>query len=91
MEGKIIPLTVVFCLLLIFGVNDTLLAQQLSEPENNFEYLWQTFDRNYGIFGPKKVDWHALYKVYRPRVTPQTTDEELFDIIHRAVRELRPV
>jgi len=81
MERKIIPFTIVSCLLLIFGMNDTLLAQQLSEPENNFEYLWQTFDRNYGIFGPKKIDWDALYKVYRPRVTPQTTDEELFDIM----------
>jgi hypothetical protein len=35
-------------------------AQKLSQPEENFEYLWQTFDRNYGIFGPKKVDWQAL-------------------------------
>jgi len=56
-------------------------AQELSEPEKNFEYLWKTFDRNYAIFGPKKVDWKALYKVYRSKVTPQTTDDELFEIM----------
>ena len=56
-------------------------GKQLSSPEANFEQLWQTFDRNYGIFGPKKVDWDALYALYRPRVNADTTDEELFDIM----------
>jgi carboxyl-terminal processing protease len=63
----------------ISGVPAT--AQELSEPEKNFEYLWKTFDRYYGIFLPKRVDWDLLYKVYRPRVTPKTTDDELFDIM----------
>ncbi len=54
-------------------------AAELSEPEKNFEHLWQTFDRNYALFGGKHVDWDALYAVYRPRVTPETTDDELFD------------
>lgn len=56
-------------------------AQQLSEPEKNFEQLWQTYDRNYALFGPKHIDWDALYKAYRPRVKPGTTDDELFQII----------
>lgn len=63
-------------------------AQELSEPEKNFEYLWNTFDRNYAIFGPKKVDWKALYKVYRPKVTPQTTDDELFEIMSNMLGHL---
>jgi len=56
-------------------------AQQLSEPEKNFEHLWKTYDRNYALFGAKHIDWDALYKVYRPRVTAKTTDDELFQII----------
>jgi len=66
--------------LFAFGLGCTH-AQELSEPEKNFEYLWKTFDRNYAIFGPKKVDWKALYRVYRPKVKPQTTDDELFEIM----------
>ncbi len=58
----------------------TVPAQELSAPEKNFEHLWQTYDRNYALFGAKHIDWDALYKLYRPRVTPQTTDDELFDI-----------
>jgi C-terminal processing protease CtpA/Prc/Flp pilus assembly protein TadD len=56
-------------------------AQELSAPEKNFEYLWQTYDRNYALFRPKHIDWSALYKVYRTRVTAKTTDAELFDMI----------
>jgi len=56
-------------------------SQELSGPEKNFEYLWRTLDRNYAIFGPKHVDWEALYKVYRPRVTAQTTDDALFAVM----------
>ena len=48
----------------------TITAQELTEPEKNFEHLWKTFDRNYAIFEAKKVDWQAIYKVYRPQVTP---------------------
>ena len=55
--------------------------EELSPPEENFEYLWRTLDRNYAIFGPKHVDWAALYAVYRPRVTPLTSDDELFEIM----------
>lgn len=56
-------------------------AQALSEPERNFEELWKTFDARYSHFGIKNIDWHALYRVYRPRVTAQTSDDELFDIM----------
>lgn len=56
-------------------------AQQLSPPEKNFQHLWETFDRNYALFNAKKIDWDVLYRLYRPRVTPQTTDDELFDTL----------
>ncbi|MCJ7679902.1 MAG: S41 family peptidase, partial [Candidatus Aminicenantes bacterium] len=54
---------------------------ELSEPESNFEYLWKLFDEHYGIFIPKRVDWDLLYKVYRPKVTPETSENELFGIM----------
>src|SRR5689334_22727467 len=69
------------CLLITAVLPHVIFAQELSEPEKNFEHLWRTFDRNYAIFGPKKVDWGALYRIYRPRVTSATTDDELFDIM----------
>ena len=66
-------------------------AQEASEPtdaEYNFEVLWQTFDRNYALFGPKRVDWDALYRVYRPMVTTETSDDELFEIMSNLLEHL---
>jgi tetratricopeptide (TPR) repeat protein len=53
----------------------------VKDPELNFEHAWKTLDRNYGQFQVKRVDWDALYRVYRPQVTPKTSDAELWDIL----------
>lgn len=49
--------------------------------EEIFETVWATFDERYALFGARSVDWRALYEVYRPMVGPETTDEELFDVL----------
>ena len=51
------------------------------DPVLNFEHAWKTLDRNYGQFMVKRVDWDAIYRVYRPMVTSATTDQELWDIL----------
>lgn len=56
-------------------------AAVANDPVLNFEHVWKTLDRNYGQFQFKHVDWDALYRVYRPQVTPKTTDAELWDIL----------
>lgn len=58
-------------------------------PERNFEYLWQTYDRLYAAFGLKAVDWDSVYAVYRPQITPQTTDQELFLVMRRMLATLQ--
>jgi carboxyl-terminal processing protease len=63
-------------------------AREPTDPEYNFEVLWQTFDRNYALFGPKRVDWAALYRVYRPMVTAETSDDELFGIMSNLLEHL---
>jgi len=56
-------------------------AQEANDPEKNFEKLWNAYDANYALFDVKPVDWRALYHVYRPQVTSETTDDELFSIM----------
>ncbi|UCF71159.1 MAG: S41 family peptidase [candidate division WOR-3 bacterium] len=63
-------------------------AQQLSKPEQNFEFLWNEFDERYALFLPRRVDWNLLYKIYRPKVTPQTSDDELFEIMSNMLTQL---
>jgi hypothetical protein len=58
------------------------------DPEKNFEKLWRTFYNRYPFFGLRKVDWNKQYDTYRPRVTRQTSDDELFDIFCRMLDPL---
>lgn len=50
-------------------------------PEDMFEEVWETFDRGYALFGVKSIDWQALHDTYRPRVSAETTEEELFELL----------
>ncbi len=52
----------------------------MRDPEANFEELWDTFHNRYPFFELRNVDWEQQYDVYRPKVTPSTSDDELFDI-----------
>jgi tetratricopeptide (TPR) repeat protein len=62
--------------------------QNPRDPVANFEYAWSRLDRNYAQFGAKHIDWDAVHRVYRAQVTPATTDEELWNILHAMLRTL---
>ena len=51
-----------------------------NNPEQNFEMLWQEYDRLSALIPVKNINWQALYNQYRPQVKPTTTDAELFKI-----------
>jgi len=51
------------------------------DPVFNFETLWQMFDRHYGSFIPKRIDWNLLHRTYSPMVKHETTQDELFKIM----------
>ena len=52
----------------------------IRNPEKNFEELWKTFHNRYPFFELRNVDWKKQYDIYRPKVTRETSNDELFDI-----------
>ncbi len=52
----------------------------IRDPEKNFEELWKTFNKRYPFFELRNVDWKKQYVTFRPKVTAETSDAELFDI-----------
>jgi len=52
----------------------------IRDPEKNFEVLWETFHNRYPFFELRNVDWKKQYDTCRPKVTSETSDDELFDI-----------
>jgi len=75
-------------LLIIFPVAGSTQETVNKDPVANFDHLWKAFDTGYGIFLPKRIDWDLLYRVYRPRVHHETTDDELFDIMSQMLGHL---
>jgi hypothetical protein len=65
------------------------LPSSTSSPEANFETLWKEFDTRYSFFEIKKIDWGALYTLYRPQVTNTTSDAQLFQIMSSMLSNLR--
>ena len=45
-----------------------------------FEYFCATMTEQYAFFKERNIDWPALVKSHRPKVTDKTTDEELFAV-----------
>lgn len=58
-------------------------------PNGNFDLLWTTVDEHYCFFEQKGVDWDSVRKVYEPKVTTTTSDDELFFICASMLNELR--
>jgi CubicO group peptidase (beta-lactamase class C family) len=63
----------------------------LSPPEAVFEEFWSIYNEGYALFGVKHIDWDAVYRVYRPRVNPSTTDDELWALLGQIVGLLNDV
>ena len=61
---------------------------QLNQPIKNFEILWKTFDERYANFELKGIDWDSVYATYRPQITTQTGDRELFSICCQMLQTL---
>ncbi len=71
------------------GCEKTILgSDEVNNPEHIFELVWTDFDKHYALFEVKNIDWDSLYTVYRPMVTSNTTDDELWEIITGMLQHL---
>ncbi|GAB4321682.1 MAG: S41 family peptidase [Bacteroidales bacterium] len=63
--------------------------QTENNPVSNFESLWNTADQKYSFFEYKGIDWNEVYDRYRPMISEQMADEELFDVLAAMLNELK--
>ncbi len=59
----------------------------------NFESLWRTLDEHYCFFDYKKeaygLDWNKVRETYRPRISEQMSNKQLFEVLSDMTYELR--
>ncbi|MEL7160718.1 MAG: S41 family peptidase [Bacteroidota bacterium] len=72
-------LTATSCQTLILG------EPEANDPVNNYRLFREDFDRHYGLFTVRGWDWDSIRTVTEARVTPTTTDEELFAVFRDMV------
>ena len=59
------------------------------DPVTNFEVFWSNFDEHYAFFDLYGVDWQQVYEKYRPRVTANTSPDELYAIFTEMLSPLK--
>lgn len=58
------------------------------DPVFVFDVFWQTFEEHYPFFEMKGVDWPAVRGTERAKITAETTDDELWDVLQGILETL---
>jgi hypothetical protein len=73
---------VLFNLLVFTACEKSLLHEEFgNDPKGNFNAFWSEFDRFYGAFEPKNINWDSLKIVYGSGINENSTDHELYKSI----------
>lgn len=64
------------------------LTDKTSDPELNFEVLWQTFHQHYAFFAEREIDWEANYAKARPKITKDMSEDDLGETLGAMLNQL---
>ena len=59
-----------------------------NDPQTIFDKVWIDFDKHYSGFYDSPLQWETLYNRYSPKVSYNTSDEELWNILSQMLGEL---
>ncbi|MCP4023427.1 MAG: S41 family peptidase [Desulfobacteraceae bacterium] len=60
---------------------DAKITSPTPDPGINFDVFWATFNEYYALFDlVPDLDWKEVYNEYLPRITPDMTDDELWQV-----------
>lgn len=62
--------------------------QNVNDPMYNFEVFANTFKNHYAYFDLNHIDWDSLYSTSRNKITPNSTQVELYVILQEMVDRL---
>ena len=60
-----------------------------NNPQGNLEALWTILDKNYCYFDYKEINWDSIGTSYKARVTPNMSNDALFDLMGQMLSELK--
>ena len=60
-----------------------------NSPQGNFDALWTIIDERYCFLDYKQIDWDAIYDQYQPLITPDMSNDGLFEVLGNMLAELK--
>lgn len=82
-------ISVLFLIFNFYGCENVFLEPDPQNiPEQNFEIFWNDFDRYYAQFSIRQINWDSVYALYRPQIASSTTEQQLFNVISKIVRDI---
>ena len=82
MKNKIFLFIIMLCLGFMISCDNLLLGDITADtPISNFENLWEEFNEKYGLFHVKGIDWDSVYSTFRPQISQDSTEEELYTVL----------
>lgn len=62
---------------------------QDNTPMGNFEALWKIIDERYCFLDYKQIDWDAVHREYSAYITPDISNNNLFEVLSDMLAELK--
>ena len=59
-----------------------------TDPQKNFDYLWNEVNEKYSYFDLKGIDWDAIKTEYSAQLSDDMTEDELFNVLGGMLTEL---
>lgn len=76
----------IFSIILCTACEKVLIGDQPeNNPEVNFELYWNDVNEHYGLLQARNYNWDSIYTKYRPMITTNTSEDELWNILIEAV------
>lgn len=90
MRTKHIPIVITVLSFSLMSCEKILFEKEAEDnPVENFTLLWQTANDKYSFFEYKNINWDQVYNQYRPQITGNMNDYDLFVVLAGMLDELK--
>lgn len=76
-------------MLVLSGCKDAFFSDQPhTSAVSNFEIFWNDFDRYYGQFDIRHINWDSIHDAYRPLLNEHSSDADLYVVLNDIIQVL---
>ena len=63
--------------------------QPVNSPIVNYNIFWEDFNRYYGQFDIRRVNWDSVNAIYQPLINSNTSDTALYKVFNNIIQLLK--